>query len=294
MRLHCVKKFVLKLWFLLFFSLIGCQSRNNITSGIQPGFEAVNPAAILAVPIFTLPDPSTENSLIDPSLMVTENFLPSLEDKIIQSNFTNQPNINGYSFSAVRKAILSGAPKKVGQNAPTKKGEVDGKKAEVDNKKKNEVKIWDGLNFSMRNVAERFSSRDVKVRLLISPNCLARKNFVEFYTYCLASDLTWLSYLNALSSRVYNADSALITVVTDLQNKVVDEEYQIYGGVAVLLVDTNNGKLIWGNFKKETLINPKEKKYFPSWNEFLNKIFVPEFWNNFPGRIGKNQLLIPQ
>ena len=260
---------VTKYFFLSFISLsiffVGCQSSSNIKPGIQPGFEAVNPAAIIAVPIFIMPDPSSETASIDPSLVITEKLIPSLENKIIDS-FSHQPNINGYPFSAVKKAI------------------------EI----KPKLGVWDNLDQTMKNVGSRFSSRDIKIRLLITPNCLARRNFVEFYSYCLAGEPAWLTNLNLLSAQVLNADSALITVITELQDKVVNKQYQIKGGLAILLVDTKNGKLIWGNYESETLINSADKQYFPSWDDLLNKILVPDFWNNFPGRIGKNQLKIEE
>ncbi|MES2615758.1 MAG: hypothetical protein V4591_10120, partial [Bdellovibrionota bacterium] len=237
-------KYAVKLLILLSIFVVGCQSSTTVNSGIQPGFEAVNPASIIAVPIFIRPDPSSEVSSVDLSLLITEKLIPKLENTIIETNFVHQPNINGYSFSAVKKAVEYKTAKK-----ETVKGEV--KKG-----------IWDNLDSTMKDVADRFSSRDTKTRLLITPNCLARKNFVEFYSYCLASDPAWLAALNTLSAKVLNADSALITVVTDLQNKLVGKQYQITGGIAVLLVDTNNGKLIWGNYKKEVITNPIENKYF--------------------------------
>lgn len=280
--------FVTKLFILLFFAffLASCQTVPNITPGIQPGFEAVNPAAIIAVPIFIMPDPSSETSSIDFSLLETEKLIPSLENKIIDS-FNHQPNINGYPFSAVKKAINYNPPK-VTTNLNDKS--LNSPNKSPNEKEMSKPSVWDNLDKTMDDVTKRFSSRDTKTRLLISPNCLARKNYVEFYTYCLAGEQNWLTNLNLLSAQVLNADSALITVITDLQDKVVNKQYQVTGGLSVLLVDTNNGKLIWGNYKKETLVNSSDKKYFPSWDELLNKILIPDFWNGFPGRIGKNQL----
>lgn len=291
------KQFHFLSFFLVFLFLEGCQTSAWLNGGIQPGYEAVNPAAIIAVPIFIMPDPSSEFSKLDPSLIITEKLIPALESKIIGS-FENQPNINGYPFQVVKKAIGFGEKKnQILSKTQSPSHEDEFEKKEDSNKEKivhqkAQPLIWDKLDTTMKDVASRFSSRDVKTRLLITSNCLARKNFIEFYSYCLASEKNWLSGLNALSARVLNADSALITVITDLQNTVVDKKYEITGGLAILLVDTNNGKLIWGNYVKETLVNPEDMKYFPSWSEFLNKVFVSEFWNGFPGRIGKNQLKV--
>ncbi len=266
-----------KLTILFSFFFIACQSSKPINLGIQKGFEAVNPAAVIAVPIFTIPDPSFEFSSIDPSILPTQKIIPSLEDKIIES-FNHQPNINGYPFAVIKKAI--------GMKPPV----CDKLKPTLCTPPKSTV--WNDLNSAMQSVAARFSSRDIKTRVLITPNCLARKNFIEFYSYCLAQDKDWLAGLNTLSSRVLNADSALITVITHLENKEENQNYKTIGSFAILLVDTNNGKLIWGNFKKEILINPPDKKYFPQWDDLLNKVLDADFWNGFPGRIAKNELII--
>jgi hypothetical protein len=143
----------------------------------------------------------------------------------------------------------------------------------------------------MLTVAQRFSSRDTKERLLITPKCFSRSSFIEFYSYCLSQEKSWLSALNSLSAQTLNADAALITVITNLNDKVVNNQYQISTDISVLLVDTNNGKLIWGNSKHAQLVNSNEKAFYPRWQDLFNSIFVPEFWKNFPGRIGENQLI---
>ena len=249
-----------------FFFMTGCQSSSKLNLGIQSGFEAMNLAAIIAVPVFVQPDPSQEEASIDPSLLVTEKIIPSLEKKIMES-FTNQPNVNGYPFSAVKKALHYHENPSEGNS------------------------VWNSMSVNLKEIAARFSSRDIKTRLQINPKCLARKNYVEFYSNCVSHETQWLANLNLLSSQVLNADAALITVITELKkNQLPNKQYEIKGGIAVLLVDTNNGNLIWGNDKTETILYPVDKKYFPSWDDILNKILTPNFWNGFPGRIGQNQL----
>lgn len=248
-------KYVLILGF-LFNVFISCQSAKTLPSGIQEDYKAVNPASIIAVPAFILPDPSTLSS-IDPALLNAQLIVQKIQDKIIQS-FNGQPYINGHSFNAVSSAI--------GNNKPT---------------------VWNKLDETLRNVANRFNSSETSIRTLITSSCLSRKNFVEFYTYCLAPDSNWINNLNLLSARVLNADTALIVVITNLESRVVNDIYSISGGFSVLLIDTNNGKLIWGKDAASSLVNTKEKKYYPNWDELINKIFTEDFWDQFPGRISK-------
>ncbi|KAB8031065.1 hypothetical protein [Fluviispira multicolorata] len=234
--------------------ITSCQSLKPLPAGIQFGYEAVNPASIIAIPTFVLPDPSKTSS-IDPSIIASENIINLLQKKVIDS-FDGQPNINGYPFDVVNKALEKG-----------------------------KSNILENLKGTMNNVAKRFSSRDSTVRSLITSSCLSRKNFVEFYSYCLAGEPKWIENLNSLTARVMNADTALIVVITQIESNFDDNIYSITGGFSILLVDTNNGKLIWGKDGSATLINPVEKKYFPNWTELINTVFSNNFWEDFPGRI---------
>ncbi|MBX9840075.1 hypothetical protein [Silvanigrella sp.] len=253
-----LKRIVDQLATICIFSFIfySCQTMKPLNNGIQEGYEAVNPASIIAVPVFLLPDPSKYSS-IDPAIINTHQLVNKIQNKVMQS-FSGQPNINGYAFSAVANAL--------GTAKPT---------------------YWDKLNDSMKVVADRFNSSQTSTRLLITSSCLSRKNFMEFYTYCLAPDRIWIENLNGLAAKVLNADTALIVVITEISSAAKEDIYSINGGFSVLLVDTNNGKLIWGKDAFASLINPAEKKYFPSWDDLLNQIFSDTYWENFPGRITK-------
>lgn len=241
------------------FLLQGCQGTPKLPAGIQEGYEAVNPAAILAVPTFVIPNPSDANAAIDHSILASTPVMQKLESKVIDS-FHSQPNINGYPFSAVAKAL--------GKTSPT---------------------IHDELNTALKNVVSRFSSRETKTRILITPRCLGRKSFIEFYTYCLAPDPKWIQSLNSLSAKILNADTALLVFLDNLQSNQKEGLYALSGGVAILLVDTNNGKLLWGNESFATLNNPPDKLYFPKWDDLANALLPISFWKGFPGRLADGQ-----
>ncbi len=237
---------------------MSCQSPLPTHPGIQPGFEALNPAAVVAVPIFILPNPAQEGAVVDPSLIYTEK-LPELIEKRVLKAFDNQPNINGFSYDAVRKAL-----EKKDNNSS--------------------LFLWEQMNQTMGEVATRFSSRDVSKRLLITSECLARRDFLHFYSNCLAPYQPWINELNRLSFKIMNADSALISVVYNLENSVIHNKYSISLGLAVMLVDTNNGKLIWGNDDSISLSQEKDFSQFPRYETLLDKIFTENFWKGFPGR----------
>lgn len=236
------------------FFLFGCQT-THLKTGTQSSYAAVNPASIIAVPILTIPNPAKATSSIDLATISSEQIIPQIEKKVI-SSFEGQPHINGYPFSVVKNAIETEKPS-----------------------------ILDGLNKTMHSVANRFSSRDIKERLLITSQCSRRSNFIEFYSYCLANDSNWIDSLNALSARVLNSDSALFIVIDNLNTQIHKDQYEITASVAVLLIDTNNGKLIWANEKTVTKSSLQNQKTLPSWSALIDEIFTQDFWNEFPGRI---------
>ena len=67
------------------FVLYSCQSMKPLNKGIQEGYEAVNPASIIAVPVFLLPDPSKSSS-IDPAIVNTHQLILKVQDKVMQRN----------------------------------------------------------------------------------------------------------------------------------------------------------------------------------------------------------------
>lgn len=233
-------------------SVHACRSGPLVAQGIQPEFNAINPSRILAVPLFTLPDPGSPSS-IDVSAFETGNVSAVIEAEVL-SAFRNQPGVNGVSFGAVRQAL--------------------GKSPNV----------WNQLDTEMRNTSLKLTSRSPEDRAALSSECLKRKNFVDFYVHCLAKQKTWINALNALSARALNADSALLTVVTSLSKNQIEGRYGIEAGIAVVLVDTNTGKLLWGRQNAKRLESSEGTARFPEWKVLFDQLLDEAFWADFPGR----------
>ena len=232
--------------------LLSCRSTPAVAPGIQPEFEAINPSRILAVPPFVLPDPGSR-STVDIAALETGNTRTVLESKVT-SAFQNQPGVNGVSFSTVRQAL--------------------GKRPNV----------WDTLDAQMRSDSLKLTSRNEQERAELSPDCLKRKNFSDFYSFCLAPDKKWVAGLNALSAKVLNADSALLTAITSLEKTTTNNRYGIVAGLALVLVDTNTGKLIWGRQTAGELFSPEGNASFPEWSKLFETMLNEDFWAEFPGR----------
>lgn len=232
--------------------LAACVSRApTIQMGLQPKYEAVNPSRILAVPPFIVPDPTRQVS-VDVSAVESGNMTAHIEEAVLKA-FTDQPAINGVSFFRVRKEI--------------------GKSNLITN-----------LDREMSQIAKRLVSREAQDQTSFSKDCIQRRNFVEFYVYCVSPSKSWKDFLNALSAKIYNADSALIVVVTEAEKKEVDGQYESRAGVAALLVDTNNGNLIWGRVVNDFARSTQGNKVFPEWSAMIPSMLGEGFWAHFPGR----------
>jgi hypothetical protein len=231
-------------------SLVGCQSVPPVPMGVQPEFAAVNPSRVLAVPPFVLPDPGRPTE-IDPTIVESENTRRVIENAVLGA-FKNQPGVNGVSFQAVSR-VLGESP-----NARTRMEEV------------------------LKATAARLTSTREGERSSLPRECLARRNFLDFYVHCLATEKIWVDELNALSSLILNADTALLTVVTELRKGESPSDPDLAGGVAVLIVDTNSGKLIWGRQSSEAIASDGRKPAEVS--DLFTRLLSETFWESFPGR----------
>lgn len=237
----------------LSFLFTGCHS-TSLHTGLQNSEHTPNPATVIAVPVMTLANPAFSNAVVDTSLLIAEPIVPSIENQVLRA-FEKQPNINGYPFSVVRSTI-----------------------------EKNKSKTLQEMENTILKIRNRFGSKDVKERLMVTEKCASRKSFIEFYSYCVAKDPLWQDSLNHLSSELLNADSALLIFIDDLKDQTAQNQRQLSISVCALLVDTNNGKLIWANEKTQEEKTTAPSKQLKKWNTIIERLLAPDFWDGFPGR----------
>jgi hypothetical protein len=230
----------------------GCVSVPASREGVQGDAVALNPARIAAFTPILMPHPVQLTS-IDPTTAASAKVQTFVESRILAS-FKNQPNVNGISFQSVRTALTS---------YPRLAGDIDSE---------------------MKAVGQLTNSGIARETLLLSKECRARKNFLDFYKHCLVGSQKWISHLNQFSSAVQNTDSILIPVITALEKMTENDIYSVRFGVALLLVDTNSGKLIWGRDALVRIESPLGAKQFPDLQAAMEKVFNEAFWAEFPGR----------
>ena len=236
---------------ILFFS---CTDTPHVSQGIQIEYRTSSVGKIISIPTFLFPEPLIVSKKIDIALLQSYKINEIFEKNIIQS-FQNQIWIHGYPFSEIQKMI---------QNS----------KSDFLIQMENRFKFY----------GNRFYSKNIVDDLETSEACRHRKNFLDFYTFCVSDDKKWISNLNELSSFIHNAESALIPVITEMHFDMTSRTNSSTVGGSVLLIDTNNGKLIWGKSFLVTLpFNDKNnEKNMPS--RLLEFLLKDEFWIDFPNR----------
>jgi hypothetical protein len=247
----CRPKFLFAAAILASQCLLGCLSNRHIQEGVQPEFAAINPSRIIAVPLFLLPNPAQKVE-VDSALVESDKLSTKLEAEILDS-FRNQPNVNGVSFQAVRQTL--GA----------------------------QSDLYLKIDKSLRETSSLLFSTLPSDRALLTKDCVSRSSFLDFYAFCVNPQPKWIDLLNQFSRKILNADSALITIVTEYSKSVSGRSNKLRVGLALLVVDTNSGKLIWAKERNKEFIDfdqtspdsvgPKDERFFDD-----------EFWLNFPGR----------
>ena len=117
----------------------------------------------------------------------------------------------------------------------------------------------------------------------------------SFYAHSIADRPEWLAWLASLASATQMSDATLIPFVVNLTSTRFDDRGQKVARreatVAMLLIDTNNGALIWSGGRKAELLNrtmdptrSDESLMMPSTEDLARRIFVEDLWKEFPGR----------
>lgn len=233
--------------------LFGCITPQSVEWGIQPEYQALNPSRILAITPIVLALPADPDSNIDPTVLQTVPVIASLEGQVLTA-FTRQPGVNGMSFSAVRSQL-----------------------------EKEKSTAFDQLVKALNDTVSLLRNPPKEQRGRLATSCIKRRNFLEFYQFCLSDQMSWRNNLNQLAQDVLNADAALFLFITQLEKK--SRERVATTTVHALLVDTNNAGLIWAGSQKTAVKDDATEKPAALWDAVLSQAAAEELWQGFPGRL---------
>lgn len=233
--------------------LSSCATEKGTQFGVQPDQLAHVPAMSAILPCRIWPQ-----TALFPKLSATD--LPAAEsaavcaafEKFILEGFTDQPYMRGLSPNVVQQLLK-------------KKGK-EGTLAELDSH-------W---------------ARSGKA-------CSSCQNAPDYYSKVVAPDTAWRQWLNSFSRTAADADSLLIPFVSEAKMGVINDRGLFYAirsaSVVLLLVDSNNGDLIWaGRNQAESRIPLPErpadesKVQLPAWEDVFKRLFQNDIWLDFPGR----------
>ena len=235
--------------------LTGCVTNPDTTAqyGIQPEHAGYVPARIAIVPCQPWPSGARFQALplTNVKPAAIQDLCESL-DAYVLSGFNGQPYMKGFSPKAVTKSLAEA-------NQQDLLGQL--------------AALW----------------------MHTSGDCVQCATAPAYYKATIARRPSWLAWLNALSKAARNADSVLLPFVTFAGERTYDDRglavAERSAGVALLLVDTNNGELLWAG-GREAAVQSKRLTggsvaaplAAPPWSDLTARLLTEELWREFPGR----------
>lgn len=174
---------------------------------------------------------------------------PSIDSAIIQG-FTNQPYMNGFTPKLVQQML---------------------KKSDLDTHLDDLTAFW-------------------KRPVTTSPSS---EGLLESYRNFTLPNPKWLVWLHQLSQATGYSDGLLLPLIVWVEESQDTVQglltFQRTLKLGLLLLDTNNGNVIWYGERASTLsqisVNGKESTTFVPWPKLLENSLTEELWMNFPGRL---------
>jgi hypothetical protein len=130
----------------------------------------------------------------------------------------------------------------------------------------------------------------------LSSDCHQCENFPSFYHHSIEPRNDWRKWLNSLSQLARNSDAVLIPFVLYTQQAKINDRgmlrSSISSGVGLMLLDTNNGAVLWSNerqseYAASILESSSSGNFpeFPKWTSLTERLLVESLWKDFPGRL---------
>ena len=233
--------------------VVGCTTTlPSVEYGILPEHRGYIPARIAVLPCTAWSNGARYAALPNITTMDQIKDLCGVYDAFVISGFQNQPYLKGFSPKSVT-TLLGQASK------PKLLEELD--------------KTW---------------SHE-------PTDCVDCINAPSFYSASLSARPDWRTWLHDFSRAVRNADAVLIPRVTFARERRLNDRGILVAErsaeVVLMLVDSNNGLLLWSGGRQAQIANQRlenEKAAkdvdFPPWNELNQRLFIESLWKDFPGR----------
>lgn len=231
----------------------GCvHSKNNLETGVQPSHTAFVPARIAVFPCGAWPSQLHFDNL--PTANVDESQIQEIcsrFDRFVIQGFDEQPYMRGLTPDAVKKLLTKGNQEELLQQRAA---------------------LW-----------ERKES-----------DCLTCVNIGSYYQQSIANRPEWQTWLTQMSRAARHADALLLPQVLYVREEKDNKRGALVSSrrakLALLLIDTNNGGLIWYGQRDAQASDHlladagNSAPPPPAWSVLYDRLFTNDLWRDFPGR----------
>ena len=236
-------------------ALLGCTNHERTEDyGLQAASIGFVPARIALLPCQTWPTTAAWESRPSIGLKSSEvqQFCEHL-DRFVEDGFLNQPYMRANSRRFVLKALSDA-------------GQLD----------------------KLQELSRLWARRP-------DEGCAPCRNAPTYYRSVVRERPTWVAWLAEVASKLKNADAMLLPFVTQAYERRYDDRgLQVAErglGVALLLIDTANGELLWAGGRHTVLPHKRlttgrlpEPLAYPDWALAEDRVLTAELWRDFPGR----------
>lgn len=126
-------------------------------------------------------------------------------------------------------------------------------------------------------------------------DCTRCSSPTRYYQETVQKRNNWRLWLSNFSRAAFNSDAILIPFVTYAHESRTDERGLMVAfrrtGAMLMLIDTNTGALIWTGGREAQAQHQMPRAQagpgqpdFPEWTEVMDRLFISEIWQQFPGR----------
>lgn len=220
---------------------------------MQPGHLGYVPARIAILPCQAWPNPSRYQSLplTNTTKEVQDSICKAFNDYVLKG-FSAQPYMRGYSPNGVQKALAASE----------------------------ESISTDELTSSWTHLAA---------------DCNQCDDFISFYRQSIEPRENWIAFLSKFSKAVHNSDAILLPLLMHSYERKRNDRGLLIAersaGVAMMLIDTTTGNLLWAGARNALVPNKVledrtslQNISFPDWQSSYDRLFIEDLWASFPGR----------
>ena len=241
----------------LLFLLTSCVTNQLPDSrfGINPTRTGFVPARIALAPCMSWPDRATKIKampLINRPRDEIANVCADF-DKYVADGFDNQPFMKGLSQKLVEKLYVASGM------TPT---------------------IPESVTQEWRSLAT---------------DCQVCPSLPALYTSSIKTRTSWQLWLSKFSAATKGADAIMMPMILSTNTRIQDDrgilESIRSGAIAILLIDTDDGSLIWSGGREAEVIykaladnTKRESMKEPPLDDLKRRLFTEAIWLEFPGR----------